>query len=81
MNDNQFVTANELSHRLGITKSSIYRMMRQGKIPSVPVGGKLGGRRFDEAQVREALAKIPYVPRPYHPRKGKRAVAVAEVVA
>ena len=78
MND-PFVTADELSQRLGLTKSSIYRMMRQGTIPSVPVGGKLGGRRFDEAQVREALAKLPYVPRPYHPRK--KPEAGAEVVA
>ena len=78
MND-QFITADELSLRLGITKSSVFRMLRNGHIPSVPVGGKLGGRRFDEAQVREALAKIPYVPRPYHPRK--KAEAGAEVVA
>lgn len=51
------VTALELSRKLSISRSTVYRMVAAGIIPSIRVGSRLGGRRFDEADVREALER------------------------
>jgi predicted DNA-binding transcriptional regulator AlpA len=69
MSEGRLLKASELAQRLGVAPSSIYRMSSAGLIPSIPVGLKLTGRRFDESAVREALAKVVQSPRPYHPRK------------
>ncbi len=79
MEDNCLLTAEELGARLGVPKSSIYRMSAKNLIPSVPWGGKLGARRFLEGAVREALARQVQPPRPYHPPKGKERVLKGEV--
>ncbi len=61
------LTAAELAERLRVGKSSVYRMTRKGLIPAKPVGANLGGLRFDEAEVREALDKLSKTRRAYHP--------------
>ena len=58
MQAQQFVTASTLSERLGLPKSTVYRMAARGLIPSVPWGVKLSGRRFSEQEVRSALARL-----------------------
>ena len=78
MSDEPFLGINELLPRLGhkISKSTIYRMAALDQIPSVLIGPKLGGRRFQEGPVREALSRLTRPPRPYHPpRKAREAVA------
>jgi len=73
MSEDHFLDAEELSIRLGVTKSTIYRMANQGLIPSIPVGEKLRGRRFSFTAVCEALQKLPVVKRRYYAPKAKRA--------
>jgi excisionase family DNA binding protein len=63
------IDATELGKRLGVGKSTVYRMTSKGLIPSVPVGASLSGRRFSLDAVREALEKLPTVKRTYHPPK------------
>ena len=77
MHDKPLLNAAELSGRLNLPKSTIYKMAAKGLIPSVSVGLKLTGRRFIEHDVREALAKLVQPPRPYHPPREQQ---VAEVV-
>ena len=75
MGDGCLLTADELSQRLGVSKSTIYKMSSKGHIPSVSVGMKLGGRRFSERAVREALGQLIQPPRRYHARKERETVA------
>lgn len=75
-NAGRLLTAEELSNALGLCKSTIYRMSARKLIPSIPVGANLGGRRFDEGQVRSALARLQKQPRPYHLPRDKRAAMV-----
>ncbi len=58
----QFITATVLSARLGVPKSSVYRMASRKLIPSIPWGPKLTGRRFLEQEVRTALASLHATP-------------------
>ncbi len=58
----QFITATVLSARLGVPKSSVYRMASRKLIPSIPWGPKLTGRRFLEQEVRTALASLHPTP-------------------
>ena len=58
----QFITATVLSERLGLPKSTVYRMTAKGLIPCVPWGVKLSGRRFSEQEVRSALARLQAAP-------------------
>lgn len=51
------VSALRLAAKFNVSRSTIYRMADAGIIPSIRVGSKLGGRRFDEDAVREALEK------------------------
>ncbi len=67
MSQERLVTAAELAERLRVGKSSVYRMHSKGLIPAKPVGANLGGLRFDEAEVREALDKLSKTRRAYHP--------------
>ena len=64
--------AAELSQRLGVGKSTVYRMSSRGLIPSIPVGASLTGRRFCLRSVREALAQLPTTKRPYHGLSAQR---------
>jgi excisionase family DNA binding protein len=66
------LNAEELSTRLGVGKSTIYRMCSKGIIPSVPVGAGLSGRRFSFSAVCEALENVRAAKRPYHPPKAQR---------
>ena len=77
--EGRLLTADELSERLGVGKSTIYRMAKKNLIPSMPWGAQLSCRRFDEQAVRAALASLTKPLRPYYPPKGKREGALVEV--
>lgn len=53
--DATLVDAATVAAKFGQAKSSIYRMAQAGHIPSYAAGPRLRGRRFDLAEVREAL--------------------------
>lgn len=55
MNTDFLVYAATVAAHLGQAKSSIYRLSQAGLIPSYAAGPRLHGRRFDLAEVREAL--------------------------
>jgi excisionase family DNA binding protein len=76
MDQNRLLDAAELSERLGVGKSTIYRMHAKGLIPAVPVGSSLSGRRFSFSAVCEALEKMQTTKRPYHPPRDQRTVGV-----
>lgn len=52
----RMVSALELSAQLGISRSSVYRLVEDGEIPHYRVGGQL---RFDVDQVLDALREEP----------------------
>lgn len=52
-----WVPALKLASKFSVSRSTIYRMAAAGIIPSIRIGSKMGGRRFDEEAVREALLK------------------------
>lgn len=56
--DNTLIDAATVARKLGQAKSSIYRMAQAGLIPSYAAGPRLRGRRFDLAEVREALKAL-----------------------
>ncbi len=56
--DATLVDAATAAAKLGQAKSSIYRMAQAGLIPSYAAGPRLRGRRFDLAEVREALKAL-----------------------
>lgn len=72
MSEDHLLKAKELSKRLGLPKSTIYRMANKGLIPSIAIGESLGGRRFSFTAVCEALQKLPAVKRRYFPPRDKR---------
>lgn len=51
----RLVDAAIVAKALGQAKSSIYRLAKMNLIPSYAAGPRLRGRRFDIAEVREAL--------------------------
>jgi excisionase family DNA binding protein len=55
MSDDVLLNAAALAARLGLTKSSVYRLAAARKIPTYMAGAKLTGRRFDLAEVKAAL--------------------------
>ena len=57
MAEQVLVDAATLAKQLGQAKSSVYRLAKQGVIPSYAAGPCLSGRRFDVAEVREALRR------------------------
>ena len=67
MSQERLLTAAELAVRLSVGKSTVYRMYAKGYLRAKPVGANLGGLRFDEAEVREALDKLSKTRRAYHP--------------
>ncbi len=56
--DNALMDAATVAAKLGQAKSSIYRLAQAGLIPSYATGPRLRGRRFDLAEVREALKTL-----------------------
>lgn len=72
MEEDRLLDATELSHRLGVGKSTVYRMHAKGLIPAVPVGSSLSGRRFSFSAVCAALEKVPTAKRTYYPPKDRR---------
>lgn len=58
MEGESLIDAETLAKRLGQAKSSIYRLSQAGLIPSYAAGPRLRGRRFDLAEVREALKAL-----------------------
>ena len=53
MSAQPLIRAEELAQRLGVSESLVYRLARQGKIPSYKVGGNW---RFDLAAVKATLS-------------------------
>jgi len=53
----KLITARELEKNHGIRRYSAYRMAKAGIIPSIRVGLKRRGVRFDPKMVIEALAQ------------------------
>lgn len=58
MHTDTLVDAATVAAKLGQAKSSIYRLAQAGLIPSYAAGPRLRGRRFDLAEVREALRAL-----------------------
>jgi hypothetical protein len=58
MDTDTLVDAATVAAKLGQAKSSIYRLCQAGLIPSYAAGPRLRGRRFDVAEVREALRHL-----------------------
>lgn len=56
--ETNLVDAATVAAHIGQAKSSVYRLAQSGLIPSYAAGPKLRGRRFDIAEVREALRKL-----------------------
>jgi hypothetical protein len=54
----ELVDAATVAAKLGQAKSSVYRLAQAGLIPSYAAGPRLRGRRFDVAEVREALKEL-----------------------
>ena len=71
MSKERLLKAEELAERLGVGKSTVYRMFSCGVIPSVPVGSGLSCRRFNFAAVCSALEKLNVPKRTYHPPKDR----------
>ena len=57
MSNRHLVGADMCARALGITKGCLYRMAREGLIPSYRVGVQLRGVRFDLDEVRETLKR------------------------
>ena len=57
MNERCLVGADRCSHALGITPGCLYRMAREGLVPSYRVGSRQRGVRFDLDEVRAALRR------------------------
>ncbi len=76
MMDTALLSAEQLAERLGVSKSTIYKMLTRGLISAIPVGPSLSGRRFSFAAVYEALEKVPTKKRRYHPPRKRPADAV-----
>lgn len=55
MNTDALVDAATVAAQLGMAKSSIYRLAKNGTISSFAAGPKLRGRRFSLAEVRAEL--------------------------
>ena len=58
MDTDTLVDAATVAAKLGQAKSSVYRLAQAGIIPSYAAGPRLRGRRFDLAEVREALRTL-----------------------
>jgi hypothetical protein len=58
MDTDILVDAATLAAKLGQAKSSVYRLAQAGIIPSYAAGPRLRGRRFDLAEVKEALRAL-----------------------
>lgn len=53
----KLMTVSELESSLGISRSSLYRLARMGRVPAYGVGPKLSGLRFIKREVLEALRR------------------------
>jgi excisionase family DNA binding protein len=58
--DSTPVDAATVAAKLGQAKSSVYRLAQAGLIPSYAAGSRLRGRRFDLAEVKEALRRLAH---------------------
>ena len=57
MSDRRLVSAGTCAHALGVTTGCLYRMAREGLVPSYHVGVQQRGVRFDVEEVKEALRR------------------------
>ncbi len=58
MSAEPLVDAATVAATLGMAKSSIYRLAKNGTISSFAAGPRLRGRRFDLAEVRAELKSL-----------------------
>ena len=58
METDTLVDAATVAVKLGMAKSSVYRLCASGAIPSFAAGPKLTGRRFDLVEVKAALRAL-----------------------
>lgn len=58
--ETKLVNARTVAAHLGQAASSVYRLAQAGLIPSYAAGPRLRGRRFDLAEVREALKALAH---------------------
>lgn len=59
MNDERLIDAHELSRRLGLPRTTIYRMVAKGSLPHYRTGPSRHGVRFRVAEVLAALRAVP----------------------
>lgn len=52
---NRLLTASELAAKLGVTRTMLYRLVREGQLTCHKVGGSL---RFDNNDVTDALERM-----------------------
>lgn len=58
MDNDSLIDVAVLAEKLGMAKSSIYRMAQAGLIPFYAAGLRLSGRRFDLTEVQAALKTL-----------------------
>ena len=56
--ESSLIDAAAVATKLGMAKSSVYRMAQSGAISSYACGPKLSGRRFDIAEVKAQLKAL-----------------------
>ena len=57
MSDHRLVSASTCARALGVTTGCLYRMAREGLVPSYRVGVQQRGVRFDVEEVKKALRR------------------------
>ena len=56
--EHDLVSAATAAKRLGMARSSVYRLAAKGTIPSYVAGPQLTGKRFDVSEVRAVLRRL-----------------------
>lgn len=56
MSETTFLTAAELADRLKVTRRTIYRLVKEDRIPKTRIGGQW---RFDWSQVSHSIQDYP----------------------
>lgn len=76
MANNELLTTKQAAEALGVSLSTVYRMVDNGILtPSKTQGGH---RRFDRLQIEDFLNKSDQIEAPQNPSKGKKAAVVEE---
>ena len=54
--EGELLGAGEVSRRLGISRQSVYRLVRLGELPAIRLGDQGASLRFDPEQLEQWLA-------------------------